>query len=331
MLQKINSFYVIIGVMFVTLLAVNNYFFKGSRSFLGVTYSNNYTINSEKAAIIESTHVVAGQNVKPGDLLVTLESPELTLEIAQLKKSIELLESEKEEQDKLLISKVALLEAQKDIIREDIKSDVELIQNQIELNRSLTGDILKARDIDISEDSLSSLQLQIRSIRQKGTLEIQTIDIEIADVEQDHVFDQSQRQSKIDLAQQELEWKLQEEKRLDKYATFSGVIEAVLVKPGEQVQAFTSLLSINSAHPSSVVGYLVGKKDRDKVLGQEVLVQSLEHSELKVPGRIIGFGSVVPLPSILQKSNDIIAFGVEVFIEIPEDNTLPVGEKIIVK
>ena len=331
MLRKINSFYVIIVAMFITLLAINNYFFKGSKSFLGVTYSNDYTISAEKIAIIKSTHVVAGQNVSPGDLLITLDSPELSLEIEQLRKSIELKESEKIEQEELLKSKVALFEAQKEIIREDINNEVMILQNQIELNRTLTDDILRERNIDLSSDSLTKLQLEIKSIRQKGTLEMQAIDIEIEDTKQDHVFDQTQLQSKIDLEQQELEWKLQEELRLNKYATFSGVVESVLVKPGEAVPAFTPLLSMNSAHPSSVVGYLVGKKDRDKQLGEDVIVRSLEHPEIGIPGRIIGFGSIVPLPSILQKSSDIIAFGLEVFIEIPEENDFPVGEKIIVK
>ena len=103
------------------------------------------------------------------------------------------------------------------------------------------------------------------------------------------------------------------------------------MKPNEQVQEFTSLISINPVHPSSVVGYLVGKKERDKRLGQRVVVRSLEHAEIETTGSIIGFGSVVLLPNILQGSTTIQTFGLEVFIEIPEDNELPVGEKIIVK
>ena len=103
------------------------------------------------------------------------------------------------------------------------------------------------------------------------------------------------------------------------------------MKPNEQVQEFTSLISINPVHPSSVVGYLVGKKERDKRLGQRVIVRSLEHSEIETTGSIIGFGSVVLLPNVLQQSTTIQTFGLEVFIEIPEENELPVGEKIIVK
>jgi HlyD family secretion protein len=331
MLKKINSFYVFIAVLFVGLLAINNRYFKGSSSFLGVTYSKVYNINIEKPAVVKATYVVPGQTVEPGELLVELESPQLNLEIQRLKQEIKIYKSQKQEQQKLLESELELLNSQKRIIRNEIKNEVLLIERRIQLNRSLTDSILQNKNSIFEEDTLSTLKLQINSIRQKGELELEAVNIQITDINQDHSFDQSQLQAQIDLAQQELDWKLQEDRKLNKYATFSGVIENVYVKPNEQVQEFTSLISINPVHPTSVVGYLVGKKDRDKKLGENVIVRSLEHPDVEIRGSIIGFGSVVLLPNVLQQSTTIQTFGLEVFIEIPEDNELPVGEKIIVK
>ncbi|HBX65022.1 MAG TPA: hypothetical protein DEG32_02270 [Balneolaceae bacterium] len=331
MLKRINSFYVIIAVLFVGLLAINNRYFKGSSSFLGVTYSKVYNIKIEKPAIVQNTYVVPGQTVEPGDLLVELESPSLNLEIQRLKQQIAIYKSQKQEQQKLLESELQLLESKKRIIQSEIDNEVKIIERRISLNRSLTDSIIQNRNRVLQQDSLSTLQLEINSIRQKGMLELEAVDIQITDLNQDHTFDQSQLQAQIDLAQQELEWKIEEDKQLNKYATFKGVIENVCVKPNEQVQEFTSLISINPVHPSSVVGYLVGKKERDKRLGQRVIVRSLEHSEIETTGSIIGFGSVVLLPNVLQQSTTIQTFGLEVFIEIPEENELPVGEKIIVK
>ncbi len=330
-MKKLNSFYIVIFLLFGTLLGINSYFFKGSTSFLGITYSKQYKINAEKSAIILETHVVPGQTVEPGDLLIELESPELTLEIEKLKKEIQLLNSEKEEKSKLLSSKIQLLESEKTILRGEIDNEVRLLQNEIDLNTSLTGKILKNQNNAALNDTLTGLHLQIKSIKEKGFLKLKALDIRLLDIKQEFTFDQSQIQAKIELAQEELNWKHREEQRLDKYATFSGVIENVYVKPGEQIEAFTSVISINSKHPSSVVGYLVGKKDRDKKLGDQIIVRSLEHAQFEIPGNIIGFGSVVELPEILQKSTAVKAFGLEVFIEISENNQLAVGEKIIVK
>lgn len=331
-MSKLNSFYVFIFLMFATLLTVNSFYFKGSKSFLGVTYSKPYKINAEKSGIIKSLFVVPGQEVKIGDQLIEVESPLLNLDIQKLRKEIQLFKSEKEEKHELLNSKVQLLESEKSILKGEIENDVRIIQNEIDLNNKLTNQI---NGTSVTEsalpDSLTSLKLEIKSIKEKGSLRLKAIDIKIQDIKQENNFDQSQIQSKIELANEELEWKLREERRLNKYATFSGVIENVYVKEGEEVESFTSLVSINPKHPSSVVGYLVGKKERDKKLGQEVIVKSLEQPSLETTGRIIGFGAVVELPDVLEKDNTMKTFGLEIFIEIPEDNPLVIGEKIIVK
>lgn len=331
MLKRINSFYVFIAVMFVGLLAVNNAYFKGSSSFLGVTYAKEHKINVEKSATVLATHVVPGQTVQPGDLLVELESPELTLEIEKLKQEIALLKSQKEERQKLIESELQLLYSEKKILQTEIENEIMLLRNRLNLNRSLTDSLLRKTNRSLRIDSLSSLEMEIAAIRAKGNLELEAVDIKIQDLKQDHQYDQSQLQSRIDLTQQELEWKLEKDRQLNKFAEFPGVIENVYVKPNEQVEAFTALVSINPVHPTSAVGYLVGKKDRDKMLGESVVVRSLEHPEFEVNGRIIGFGSVVSLPNVLQKTTTIETFGLEVFIEIPEENGMPVGEKIIIQ
>ncbi|MBR9918245.1 biotin/lipoyl-binding protein [bacterium] len=326
-MSRVNSFYVFIFLAFVTLMTVNSFYFKGSSSFLGVTYAKAYKINAEKSGIINNLLVVPGQEVQKGDKLIEVESPQLNLDIQKLRKEIELFKSEKREKKALLDSKIKLLESEKSILKGEIENDMRLIQNEIDLNNKLTQTISK----DIPTDSLTALKLQIKSIREKGNLELQGLDIRILDLKQEDEFDQSQIQSKIELANEELEWKLREERRLNKFATFSGVIENVYVKEGEEVEAFTSLVSINPKHPTSVVGYLVGKKERDRELGEIVTVKSLEQPNLQIQGKIIGFGAVVELPQIMEKDNSLTTFGLEIFIEIPEDNPLVVGEQIIVK
>ena len=326
---KLNSFYIVIGVVFVTLLTVNTRYFKGSSAFLGVTYAKKYQINSEKPATVIDTYIVPGQTVSIGDLLVELESPELELDIKKLEKEILNLQSEKVEKQKLLESKIELLKSEINLIRNDTKNEIQRIDARIALNKSLSEGI--SENASSAPDSLSERQLQKKSIREKGALEIESINIRMNDVLQDHEFDQSQIQATIELAQQELTWRLQEQEKLNKYALFDGVIDNVNVKPGEQVESYSTLLSINPVQPSTVVGYLVGSKDRNRSLGDEVSIQSIEQSSLSTRGRIIGFGSVTVLPQILQKSTAVSAFGLEVFIEITAENPLPVGEKVMIK
>lgn len=327
MSKKVNTFYLLIGVLFVVMILVNTQYFKGSRAFLGVSYAKEYLINVEKPAIIEKTYVVPGQTVSAGDLLVELSSPELNLEIRRLQKEIEIGESQLQEKQKLLESEIQLLEAEKRIIENETLNSIQQIEQIIATSRAITqAETTPSHSISVP-DSLSSLQLEIQSIREQGLLKLQAVDIKIRDLKQDHEFDQSQIRSMIELTRQEYEWKLNERENLNKYAAFAGVIEDVFVKPGEQVEAFSPLLAINPVHPSSVVGYLVGSKDRNRMLGEKVTIRSLEQPNLQTTGSIIGFGSVVELPEILQKSTAVKAFGLEIFIEISDENRLPIGEK----
>lgn len=328
MQNRINSFYLIIGILFATLLTVNTRYFTGSNAFLGVTYAKKYQINSEKSATVINSYVVPGQTVGIGQLLVELESPELELEIKKLEKEIQNLESEKVEKQKLLESELQLFESEKRIIQNEVDSEVQQIESKITLNKTLSDNLVNVSAIS---DSLSELQLQKQSILDKGALEFEAINIRIVDTQQDHRFDQSQIQATIDLTKQELEWRLLEQEKLNKYALFDGVIDNVNIKPGEQVEAYTSLLSINPLHPTTVVGYLVGSKDRNRELGDVVTIRSTEQADIEMEGKIIGFGSITELPEILQKSTAVKAFGLEVFIEISERNDLPVGEKVMIK
>ena len=91
------SFYWFAGLLLISLLLINTQFFKGNTSFLGVSYSDAYTINSDRAATIIRTFVSPGETVSAGDTLITLYSPELELDIEKLRKELILMQSEIEE------------------------------------------------------------------------------------------------------------------------------------------------------------------------------------------------------------------------------------------
>ena len=73
-------------ILFILLLIINTQYFKGNRSFLGVSYSNPYTINSDRSATVLNTLVSPGETVTNGDTLITLYSPQLELDIEKQQK-----------------------------------------------------------------------------------------------------------------------------------------------------------------------------------------------------------------------------------------------------
>ena len=321
------SFYWFAGILLISLLLVNTQFFKGNTSFLGVSYSDAYTINSDRAATIIKTYVSPGKTVSAGDTLITLYSPALELDIEKLRKELILMESEIEEKNELLESELALFDSEKQQSTQSFSAEINQLTQRLALQKQLVGSESDASDSNQNNE----LELQIESLKQQLSLELQAIDIRVNDVTQEHLFDVSQIRARQELARQELQWKERMVDNLTRVAQANGVVERVYVKPQEQVDSFTPLLSLNPRHPTSIVGYLVGQKDRNKQLGDTVLVRSSEQSSLTSSGVITGFGSVVALPTILQNSSSITTFGLEIFIEIPEDNPLPVGEKVIIE
>ena len=325
--MKKNSFFWFTGILFILLLIINTQYFKGNRSFLGVSYSNPYTINSDRSATVLNTLVSPGETVTNGDTLITLYSPELELDIEKLRKTNLLTESEIEEKNELLESELALFESEKEQRQQEINAEIKLLSQRLNLQQKLSGN--ETNSVEINQTN--EIQLQIESLQQQLSLELLAIDIRVNDVTQEHIFDISQIRARQELATQELAWKERMLNNLIRIAQNDGVVERVYVKPLEQVDSYTPLLSINPRHPTSVLGYLVGQKDRNRQIGDTVTVRSSQESSLITTGVITGFGSVVALPTILQNSNSITTFGLEIYVQIPEKNPLPVGEKVIIE
>ena len=325
--MKKNSFFWFTGILFILLLIINTQYFKGNRSFLGVSYSNPYTINSDRSATVLNTLVSPGETVTNGDTLITLYSPQLELDIEKLRKSNLLTESEIEEKNELLESELALFESEKEQRQQEINAEIKLLSQRLNLQQKLSGNETNLVEINQTNE----IQLQIESLQQQLSLELLAIDIRVNDVTQEHIFDISQIRARQELATQELAWKERMLNNLTRIAQNDGVVERVYVKPLEQVDSYTPLLSINPRHPTSVLGYLVGQKDRNRQIGDTVTVRSSQESSLITTGVITGFGSVVALPAILQNSSSITTFGLEIYVQIPEKNPLPVGEKVIIE
>jgi len=328
-----NWFYIFIGFLFVGMLCVSVRFFKGSgNSSIGITKGKEHKINSEKSSLVKTIHVIPGMQVKIGDELVELTSNELEIDIDKLTNRIAALKSELREKSKLLQSEIAYVKAQYSITLEEINTDIEQLQSKMDLNSSLAREF-SSLDNDSAGNTVSHSpqQTKLRSLGQQQTKHRQAMAIKIEDLVQENTNDQLMLVNQIQMFERELNLMLTEKKKLSKFATSDGVVENVYVKDGEQVDAFTPLLSINPVHPSTVVAYLVGKKLHIPGIGSVVKVSSYDNRSVNASGKIIGYGSVSELPEILQKSTAVKAFGREVFIEIQDDNNFANGEKVLIQ
>lgn len=324
---RFNWFYLFTGIFFLVMLFISSRFFKGrGDAAIGLAQTKEYKITSEKSAVVKQLTVVPGQQVKQGDLLVELESQELEIEMAKLTNRIAILKSELTEKAKATEARIAYIKAETAIVMEELDAEIRQTSSELKMNEQLTQ-----KFVSDSTVSGSPLEVKIQSLKQQRQKQILAQDLKIKDVVQESATEQKLLENQILLQESELKLMQEERSALTKFASAPGVIKNVYVKPGEQVDSYTPLLEINPLRPTTVVVYLVGKKSDLFPVGTKVSVSAYDQRSTPVTGNVIGYGSVVELPEILQKSTAVKAFGQEVFIEVPADNTLANGEKVLVK
>lgn len=325
--MKIFGFYILISFLFLTMIGITLKYFSGSgNSFIGVTTVRQHKISTGRSASVRKIFIVPGQQVKAGDLLIELESSDLDVEIEKLENRISILERDASEKAKLVASEISYVKAAHGIELEKIYAELVQSQSELLLNQQLTKTFVDEQD---TISHTAPLSLKIKGLRQQMARHEQMITLRVKDILQKSETEQHIGENQIILLERELELLRKEKNILFRRCLFDGVIENVYVKEGEQVPSYTSLLSINPVRPATVIGYLTGRK-KDPAINMNVSVTSYEHRH-RVSGKVIGYGSVVQLPEILQKSTAVKAFGREIFIEIEIENELADGEKVLIR
>jgi multidrug resistance efflux pump len=325
--MKLNWYYILTSFLFIAMIFVTVKYFKGSgHSSVGVAVSNGYKVTSDKPALVASVKVTPGEQIKEGQLLVELSSVELEMEIEKLQNRISVLQMEQLEKRKLAVSEAALVKAQTGIKIEELNTEISEAEGSVKLNRQIT----KTYDLKRDSTADSPVADMIGSLKQQRNKHEEASEIQVKDIMQENETEQVVLGNQIKLLQKELDLLHDQKKKLNKYAATAGVVENIFVKPGEQINSFAPLISLNPVHPSSVVGYLVGKK-QTMPIGSIVSITSYEYPQNASEGKIIGYGAVVELPEILQKATATKAFGREVFIEIKSESQFSAGEKVLIR
>jgi multidrug resistance efflux pump len=323
-----NGFYCFVFVLLGALLFINIKYFHGTGySSVGLTQGNEYKLKAERASLVRSVHVSPGQQIKFGDVLIELSSNDLDVEIAKLMNRIDILRSEQIEKVKLSGSDIAFIRAEQQIEIEKVNSELLEAEGELRLNQQLTRNFTSAKDSTNPDDPI---RVRINALRQQKKKLEEAANIKSTAISQGDRTAQGLLANQIVLLEKELVILQNERLSLKKIASGDGVVGNIYVTTGEQIEAFTPLLSINPIHPTSVTGYLVGNK-KELPVGSRVSVQSFDHRSNAIDGKVIGYGAVVVLPDILQKSTAVKAFGREVFIEIDQQNTLASGEKVLIR
>lgn len=322
--MRSNFFYLFIALIGFTLIVISPIYFTNSvKSLPGVTYAKDHKITSDIASEVVRVWVKPGQQIKQGDTLLQLESQLLSQEIEKLELKVSSMEADRAGQLRSMRSAVNLATSEVELEISELENKIRVLNNQLSLNQKITG--------SSAGNAISSSELQMRDLEAQVEIRRQELMHRETEIRNRYDLQVNQQNNQEQLLRSELAMFKTKRRSLVRVSDFDGVVGNVYVKPGEVIDEYTDLLSLLPSSPGSVIAYLPSGSN-SLPIGGMVTVQSFGiANDTGTVGKVIGHGSIVPLPDILQKATAVKAFGKEIFIEIPIKNTFSSGEKVVIK
>lgn len=304
-----------------------------STDFQGIAETREVIINAENAVEIKAFHVVPGQEVKKGKLLVELDQPELTKKINEIAHQLEELNVQRKADAGKAASHVKQLRAEEKAVASEIDYKIRQLESRRALNKRLASGLKSIEQIDKADktaDIKSPVDLQIESLQKERELALNRIQLQIDAIR----GGQDPLAVRAESLEKQLRLLDQEKRGLLIFARIDGVIGSVHFKRGEKVSPFVPILTLYTKSPSYVRGFIHEKVYNRVAIGNEVQIVSLTGNNgngIKT-GEVVGVGSrIVEYPYRLQKRPDIQIWGREVQIRLPAENDFLLGEKVMIR
>lgn len=326
-------FYSVFSCVLIALIIVTINIRQESTNFYGIAETKEMVINAEFGVEIKTMHITPGQLVHAGDTLVELRSPEIDLKISEYTHLINEMKTRSKTQADLSKSEMRQVKTENESRFIEILSELQELQSQYEINRKLVKQLRSINsDANVAEADDSNPTL----------IRIQNLKKELSRIEKSNSImdDNLHRQISFGvdplkdmLKQYEDQLRLYNElkEKLFIVAPNDGVIGAVYYKKGEMVSAFDSIATLHSRSPSFVLGYIHENIYSSVALGQKVIVSSITDKKNEVIGEVIGVGTrIVEYPIRLRNVQELLMYGREVTIRLPQNNRFLLGEKVII-
>lgn len=316
--------------LFILAVAIFRFFSTQERevlSFYGFAESLETEINYNYPVVVKSIKVKQGQEVKGGDLLMTLRKETNTdafegynLRVRQIETEAKIWEDDKKNE---------LRKLEDELRRELAEIDGKIKQlQQSQKSKSLLYDGLQTlalNDTIVSRDSLEIIRLKAEKT------DVQTsLNNSMEFVKQELKSGMQPFLQEISLLESEkLFYDTNKIKEIEVFAPHDGIVGNLMCKEGEYIPSYKTLMSFYEPHSSLVKGFVHEDLTLSVSIGDNLKISSLKDENIKYMGKVIGLGSrIVEIPLRLRKIPEVKVFGREVLIEITKDNVFLQKEKV---
>lgn len=317
-------------VAFIALVLLMANLKKETTDFHGIADAREIILNNSNSVEVKKIHVLPGQAIKKGELVVELYCQELEEKIGEIKQDLAELKAQKVSDSGSIKSEISQLRAERAEKISEFNTLIAELETKLKLNNELASELKSINSKNAQNRSVTNnLQTRIQGLKNDLKLQTQEIDIQIQQL-------QSRSKSPINLQVKSYEDELakleNEIKKIQMISPIDGVIGSVNFKEGESVSSFTPIVTLHPKSPSYVNGYINENVYNRVEIGQSVEVISLTGRGKRIKGTVVGVGSrMIEFPLRMWKRPDLSMWGREVQIKIPEVNDLLLGEKVLVR
>ncbi|HSQ40818.1 MAG TPA: HlyD family efflux transporter periplasmic adaptor subunit [Fibrobacteraceae bacterium] len=317
----------------VAILGLLTWLYQGETStFFGIAEATETVVSVEDAVEILSVHVIPGKEVHPGDTLVRLRRPELTLRISQLTRELDGVSGEMHVSSSEIDSKVAEVRANWEAKRNNLQFEINRLLDERKRNREITARLQSLPSVSAAADSNDAILMSVKSLQHQMEAGERAMQEQIILLQGSQGLQRSKGKAEREGLESELQLLKTEEARLVICATEEAVVDSVNFRPGEKVSPFSPILTLSAHSPTLVRGYIHEKAYNRIAKGDSVLVMGSTERSGSVHGQVVGVGSrIIPFPERLRKIPDLVVWGREVTVSIPAENHFLLGEMVSIR
>jgi len=327
-MRGFNLLYLILPFAGWAVFGLFQYLNHGTATFYGVAENLETQVNLDHAVTVNRIHVQAGQFVTKGTLLLEVRRTALGFQANELRHEIAEVEAGARLRMAELRGELERLRAQRAEKVGEIQADIRTLESEQTLNSALLREL---KSVTVS-DGNSPYATRLDALREQLRLAVEPLDAEITRVENELRLTSPPALAQIKRLRNDLAFTETEQGRLQLRAPGDGLVGALHCREGENVSAFSPMISFYEQNPTRVVAYVHESLILQVNIGDTLQVVSSVHTAEKCLGRVGGLGHrVVEIPERLRKIPEIKTYGREVLVDIPAQNNFLQKEKVLLQ
>jgi len=303
--------------------------------FQGIAETREVIVNSENSVEIGRIHVLPGQEIQKGRVLVELQRPALTMKLNEITHQLKELKSRDTCNRDEIKSQIRQLRADKKINISEIDHKIEQITSRYAFNKEMVSGLKSISNPSRATKSAkktSAMEIEIENLKQERYLTKKRFQTLIDDLTTKLALPQTPETIHQESLKKELELLEKEKASLLIFAPIDGIIGSIHCKAGEKISPFQPILTLHTRAPSYVRGYIHENIYNRASIGDMVQVIAFTDEGKRVKGEIVGVGSrIIEYPSRLKKRPEMQLWGREVEIHLPDGNPFLLGEKVMIQ